>query len=133
MATYARYLAAAESGALGRSNVVFINGTIGWVIEKYLAHEHGLFQHHNPAVGIFKLHKQKKITKRWSAEVIEKFNVAATPTVGLFLLLYTAQRESDVVTMQWQHIDWQHVQDRGGGLDSASPCNAHQPQSDTAH
>lgn len=183
MATYARYLAAAESGALGRSNVVFINGTIGWVIEKYLAHEHGLFQHkpstqrnyrlycdivkreigqfkiidltpvavramrdsiatkhkasvadmcvmmvstlwkfaieherlplgHNPAVGIFKLHKQKKMTKRWSAEVIEKFNVAATPTVrlGLFLLLYTAQRESDVVTMQWQHIDWQHVQ-----------------------
>lgn len=42
MATYARYLAAAESGALGRSNVVFINGTIGWVIEKYLAHEHGV-------------------------------------------------------------------------------------------
>lgn len=29
--------------------------------------------------------------------------------LGLFLLLYTAQRESDVVTMQWQHIDWQHV------------------------
>jgi integrase len=158
------------------------NGTIGWVIEKYLAHEHGLLKHaastqrnyrifcdiikrevgqfkiidltpvsvramrdsinikhkssvadlcvsvvstlwkfaiehlrlalgHNPAVGIFKLHKQKKMTKRWSAEVIEKFSAAATPTVrlGLFLLLYTAQRESDVVTMQWQHIDEEHV------------------------
>ena len=131
-----------KSGALGRNNLVFINGTIGWVIEKYLGHERGLIQHkpstqrnyrlycdvvkreigqfkiidltpvairamrdsvakkhktsvadmcvmmvsalwkfaieyerlplgHNPAVGIFKLHKQKKITKRWSAEVIE--------------------------------------------------------------
>ena len=45
MATYARYLAAAESGALGRNNLVFINGTIGWVIEKYLGHERGLIQH----------------------------------------------------------------------------------------
>ena len=180
---YTRYLADAKSGALGRNNVVFINGTIGWVSEKYLGHEHGLLQHkpstqrnyrlyceavkreigqfkiidltpvavramrdsiaqkhktsvadmcvmmvstlwkfaieherlplgHNPAVGIFKLHKQKKLTKRWSVGVIEKFSTAATPTVrlGLFLLLYTAQRESDVVTMQWQHIDWQHVE-----------------------
>ena len=180
---YTRYLADAKSGALGRDNVVFINGTIGWVIEKYLSHERGVIQHkpstqrnyrlycdivkreigqfkiidltpvavramrdsiakkhkasvadmcvmmvstlwkfaieherlplgHNPAVGIFKLHKQKKITKRWSAEVIDKFSTAATPHVrlGLFLLLYTAQRESDVVTMKWQHIDRQHVE-----------------------
>lgn len=140
---YARYLADAKSGALGRDNVVFINGTIGWVIEKYLGHEHGMKQHkpstqrnyrlycdivkretgqfkiidltpvavramrdaiakmhkasvadmcvtmvstlwkfaieheqmalgHNPAVGIFKLHKQKKLTKRWSIEIIER-------------------------------------------------------------
>jgi integrase len=177
--TYARYLAAAESGALGRNNVVFINGTIGWVIEKYLSHEHGLLKHaastqrnyrlfcdiikreigqfkiadltpvavramrdsislkhkpsvadlcvsvvstlwqyaiehermplgHNPAKGIFKLHKKKRITKRWSQEIIDKFSLAATPSMrlGLYLLLYTAQRESDVVTMQWDHIQW---------------------------
>ena len=179
---YTRYLADAKTGALGRDNVVFINGTIGWVIEKYLGHGHGATQHkpstqrnyrlycdivkreigqfkiidltpvavramrdsiavkhkssvadmcvmmvsalwkfaieherlplgHNPAVGIFKLHKQKKLTKRWAVETIEKFSTAATPTVrlGLFLLLYTAQRESDVVTMQWQHIEGPHI------------------------
>jgi hypothetical protein len=33
---YARYLNAMQDGSLGRNNVTFINGTIGWVIEKYL-------------------------------------------------------------------------------------------------
>jgi integrase len=176
---YTRCLTDAKSGALGRDNVAFINGTIGWVIEKYIGHDHGLTQHkpstqrnyrlycdivkreigqfkiidltlvavramrdsiarkhkpsvadmcvmmvsalwkfaiehermplgHNPAVGIFKLHKQKKLTKRWSVEIIEKFSTAATPSVrlGLFLLLYTAH---DVVTMQWQHIEGPHI------------------------
>jgi len=176
--TYARFLADAESGALGRNNVAFINGTIGWVIEKFIAHEHGLLQWksstqrnyrlycdivkrevgqfkiidltpvavramrdsinvkhktsvadmcvtmvstlwkfaiehqrlplgHNPAQGIFKLHKQKRLTKRWSTEVIEKFRAAGSPVanLGLSLLLYTGQRESDVVAMQWQHIE----------------------------
>jgi hypothetical protein len=42
---YARRLAAAQDGSLGRNNVAFINGTIGWVIEKYLAHDHGLLKH----------------------------------------------------------------------------------------
>lgn len=177
MAAYARYLADAESGALGRNNLVFINGTIGWVIEKYIGHGHGLLKHsasaqrnyrlfcdiikreigqykiadltpvavramrdsinlkhkssvadlcvtivstlwqfaiehqrlplgHNPARGIFKLHKKKRITKRWSQEVIDKFDTAATPIVrlALYLLLYTGQRECDVITMQWDHI-----------------------------
>src|SRR5215470_14796235 len=45
MAAYARFLEMKESGTLGRNNVVFINGTIGWVIEKYLVHEYGLLQH----------------------------------------------------------------------------------------
>jgi integrase len=174
---YARYLNAAQDGSLGRNNVTFINGTIGWVIEKYLAHDHGLLKHsestqknyrffcdiikrevgqfkiadltpvgvramrdsisvkhkpsvadlcvtivsalwqfaiehqrlplgHNPAKGIFKLHKKKRITRRWSSEVIEKFDAAATPSLrlALYLLLYTGQRECDVITMQWDHI-----------------------------
>jgi integrase len=69
---------------------------------------------HNPAVGIFKLHKQKRITKRWSADIIEKFKSAANPIVqlGLSLLLHTGQRESDVVTMQWQHIEAETIRVR---------------------
>jgi integrase len=61
---------------------------------------------HNPARGVFKLHKKKRITKRWSDETIAKFDAAATPAVrlALYLLLYTEQRESDVITMQWSHI-----------------------------
>ena len=174
---YARLLAAVESGTLGRDNVAFIHGTIGWVIEKYLPHEQGLLKHagstqrnyrifcdiikkevgqfkisdltpvavramrdsinvkrktsvadlcvtvvsalwqfaveherlplgHNPAKGIFKLHKKKRITKRWSQEIIDKFDAAATPPVrlALYLLLYTGQRECDDITMQWNHI-----------------------------
>ena len=66
---------------------------------------------HNPAKGISKLHKQKRLTKRWSAEVIEKFRAAANPVarLGLDLLLYTGQRESDVVAMQWDHIDGETI------------------------
>src|SRR5262245_35786082 len=61
---------------------------------------------HNPARGIFRLHKKKKITKRWSNETIAKFDAAATPIVrlALYLLLYTGQRESDVITMRWDDI-----------------------------
>jgi len=177
MAAYARYLALVESGELGRNNLIFINGTIGWVIEKYLAHDQGLLKHsastqrnyrlfcdiikreigqfkiadltpvavramrdsinvkhrtsvadlcvtivstlwqfaiehqrlplgHNPAKGIYKLHTKKRITKRWSQEIIDKFDAAATPPLrlALYLLLYTGQRECDVITMQWDHI-----------------------------
>src|SRR5262249_44856716 len=173
----ARYRRAVDDGSLGRNNVDFINGTIGWIIEKYLAHGQGLLKHsestqknyrffcdiikreigqfqiadltpvavramrdsinvkhkssvadlcvtvvsalwqfatehqrlplgHNPARGIFKLHKKKRITKRWSQEVIDKFDAAATPSLrlALYLLLYTGQRECDVITMQWDHI-----------------------------
>ena len=188
--TYARYLTAVQDGSLGRNNVTFINGTIGWVIEKYLAHDHGLLKHsentqknyrffcdiikreigqfkiadltpvgvrmmrdsinmrhktsvadlcvtivsalwqfaiehqrlplgHNPARDIFKLHKKKKITKRWSDETIAKFDAAATPILrlALYLLLYTGQRECDVITMQWSHIrdDMIHVKQRKTG------------------
>ncbi len=65
---------------------------------------------HNPAIGIFKLHKQKRMTKRWSAEVIEKFKTAAgvVGNLALALLLYTGQRESDVVAMRWDQIKWYH-------------------------
>jgi integrase len=179
---YARYLSAKEIGSIGRDNVTFINGTIGWCVEKYLTHDLGLPQHkpstqrvyrlycelvkrevgqfkisdltpvavramrdsvakkhktsvadmcvmmvstlwkfaiehlrqplgHNPGVGIFKLHKQKRLTKRWSEGVIKKFSAEANAVVrlGFQLLLYTAQRESDVVKMQWSDIDWHHA------------------------
>jgi integrase len=61
---------------------------------------------HNPARGIYKVHKKKRITKRWSQEVIGKFDAVATPPLrlALYLLLYTGQRECDVITMQWEHI-----------------------------
>jgi hypothetical protein len=37
MAAYARYLAAVESGELGRDdNLAYIKGSIGWVIERFL-------------------------------------------------------------------------------------------------
>ena len=41
METYARYLAAAESGALGRNELGYLKGSIGWVIEKFLASDVG--------------------------------------------------------------------------------------------
>lgn len=67
---------------------------------------------HNPARGISKLHKQRKLTKRWSPDVIERFNAAANPIarLGLALLLHTGQRESDAVKMRWADIDWRHAQ-----------------------
>ena len=37
MAAYARYLADVESGALGRKDLGYIKGSIGWVIEKFNA------------------------------------------------------------------------------------------------
>ena len=41
MATYAQYLAGIESGALGRESLGFLKGSIGWVIEKFLASDVG--------------------------------------------------------------------------------------------
>src|SRR3974390_1839335 len=153
LAAYARYL---ESAAIGRNNFAFLPGSIGNVIEKYLAHGLGLLQHktatqrayrlycdivkaevgqfkiadltpvavralrnavavkhkasvadmcvmicsalwkfaidqlnlplgHNPARGISKLHKQKRLTKRWSPDVIERFNAAANAIARLGL------------------------------------------------
>ena len=61
---------------------------------------------HNPTKGVLRLHKKKRITLRWSQEIIDKFDEAATPSLrlALNLLLYTGQRESDVTTMRWDHI-----------------------------
>src|SRR5262245_8366771 len=40
--TYARYLAAVESGVLGRNeNLAYLKGSIGWVIEKFLSSDVG--------------------------------------------------------------------------------------------
>jgi integrase len=63
-----------------------------------------------PRSALPRVHKQKRLTRRWSRAVIEKFSETANEVVrlGFYLLLYTAQRESDVVTMKWQDIDWQH-------------------------
>ena len=41
METYARYLAAAESGTLGRKELGCLKGSIGWVIEKFLGSDVG--------------------------------------------------------------------------------------------
>jgi hypothetical protein len=67
---YARLLAAVESGTLGRDNVVFIHGTIGSVIEKYLAHQQGLLKargKHPAELPDFLRHHQER---SWSIQNI---------------------------------------------------------------
>jgi len=41
MATYARYLTAAEKGELGRTDLGYLKVSIGWVVEKFLASDVG--------------------------------------------------------------------------------------------
>ena len=175
---YARYLAAAESGALGRDeNLVYLKGSIGWVIEKFIASDVGFkklkagtqrnyrrwldtikaevgrfqikdltpvavramrdsvkiksaattadmcvmvisvlwkfaieFCHlelgHNPAIGVARVHTERKSHEPWPDHVIAKALAAADAIsrLALFLLLYTGQREGDVIRMKWSNL-----------------------------
>lgn len=177
MAAYARYLAAAESGTLGRKDLGYLKGSIGWGIEKFLVSdvgfrklrpgtqrnyrrwlvtikaEIGQFQFHdltpigvramrdgikvksaattadacvmvasvlwqfaiefcqlplghNPAHGVARVHTEKKSHQPWPDHVVNKALVAgdATLRLALNLLLYTGQREGDVIRMKWDDI-----------------------------
>ena len=117
---YARYLAAAESGALGRDeNLVYLKGSIGWVIEKFIASDVGFkklkagtattadmcvmvisvlwkfaieFCHlelgHNPALGVARVHTERKSHEPWPDHVIAK----ALAARSLFALVHWATR-----------------------------------------
>jgi integrase len=177
METYARYLAAVESGALGRKELGYLKGSIGWVVEKFLGSDVGFgklkpgtqrnyrrwldtikaevgqfqinnltpvgvralrdsirlksapttadacimvasvlwqfaieFCHlplgHNPAHGVARVHSEKKSHKPWPGHVIDKAVSAADPVLrlALYLLLFTGQREGDVIRMKWNDI-----------------------------
>jgi integrase len=177
MATYAQYLAGIESGALGREGLGYLKGSIGWVIEKFLASdvgfrklrpgsqrnyrrwldtikaEVGQFQidnltpaavramrdsikiksaatsadacvmvvsvlwkfatefcqlplGHNPAHGVARVHTDKKSHQPWPDHVVDKALTASDVILrlALHLLLYTGQREGDVVRMKWDDI-----------------------------
>jgi len=64
---------------------------------------------HNPAVGIkcYKSHGEGFHT--WTEEEIAQFEawhpLGTKPRLALALLLYTAQRRSDVVRIGWQHVN----------------------------
>lgn len=177
MAAYARYLADAESGALGRKDLGYIKGSIGWVIEKFLASdvgfgklkpgsqrnyrrwldtikaEIGQFQisnltpvgvramrdsirlksapttadacvmvvsvlwsyaiefcqlplGHNPAHGVARVHTERTSRQPWPDHVVDRALVKADSILrlALYLLLFTGQREGDVIRMKWNDI-----------------------------
>src|SRR5262245_22038987 len=177
MATYARYLAAAESGELGRTVLGYLKGSIGWVIEKFLACDVGFgklkpgtqrnyrrwldtikaeigrfqiadltpiavramrdsikvksaattadmcvmvvsvlwkfateFCHlplgHNPALGVARVHTNKKSREAWPDHVVGKLLASPDPALQLAisLLVHTGQREGDVIRMKWNDI-----------------------------
>jgi integrase len=175
---YARLLAALESGAIGRDeNLAYLKGSIGWVIEKFIASDVGLkklkpgtqrnyrrwldkikaevgrFQikdlspvavramrdsirvksapttadmcvmvvsvlwqfaiefcqlplGHNPAHGVARVHTDRKSHKPWPDHVVDKALTAsdAILCLAVSLLLYTGQREGDVIRMKWADI-----------------------------
>lgn len=61
----------------------------------------------NPAKGVSMLEGKRPPRQPWPADMIEKFRAAADPeTLLLFeMLLGTGQRVSDVLRMQWGHIE----------------------------
>lgn len=65
----------------------------------------------NPTHGISKVHRTHKAREPWPADLIERFDAAATEPVRLamLLLLYTGQRRSDVVRMTWAAFDGKSI------------------------
>lgn len=181
--TYARYLAAIESGVFGRNeNLAYLKGSIGWVIERFLSSDAGFkklkpgsqrnyrrwldtikaevgrfqikdltpvavramrdsikvklapttadscvmvvsvlwkfaieFCHlelgHNPALGVARVHTDKKSREAWPDDVVTKMLTREDPVLrlALHLLLYTGQREGDVVRMKWDDIRGEEI------------------------
>lgn len=61
---------------------------------------------HNPAHGVARVHTDGKSHEPWPDDVIDKLLAAADAILRLavYLLLYTGQREGDVVAMKWDDI-----------------------------
>ena len=62
----------------------------------------------NPAIGVKRYRKHGEGYHTWSEAEIAQFQakhpIDTRPGLALALLLYTAQRRSDVVRMGWQHV-----------------------------
>src|SRR5262249_11753251 len=61
---------------------------------------------HNPAHGVARVHTEKKSREPWPDHVVMKMLAANDPVLrlALHLLLYTGQREGDVIRMKWDDI-----------------------------
>jgi integrase len=61
----------------------------------------------NPTAGISRLHKVKKEHQPWPDDALTAFeaNAPGHLRLAVMLLLYTGQRRSDVVKMQWSQFD----------------------------
>ena len=61
---------------------------------------------HNPAHVVARVHTDRKSHKPWPDEVVDKALTVSDPTLhlALSLLLYTGQREGDVIKMKWTDI-----------------------------
>jgi integrase len=60
----------------------------------------------NSTTGIMRVHGEHKAHKRWPMQVIEAFYAKANRVMrlALYLLLYTGQREIDVIAMKWTDV-----------------------------
>src|SRR5262249_10461285 len=61
---------------------------------------------HNPAHGVARVHTEKKSRQPWPDDVVTKMLALDDPVLRLAvsLLLYTGQREGDVIRMKWDDI-----------------------------
>jgi integrase len=61
---------------------------------------------HNPATGVARVHTDRKSHKPWPDHVVDKalIDSDAILRLAVSLLLYTGQREGDVIRMKWADI-----------------------------
>jgi integrase len=76
----------------------------------------------NPAIGVKRYRKRGEGYHTWSEAEIAQFQakhpIDTRPGLALALLLYTAQRRSDVVRMGWQHVRGEAIAVRQEKTDS---------------
>jgi integrase len=88
---------------------VMLLGMLWTYAKEHLAMDIGI----NPAGDIARLHRREWSHEPWPEEVIAKFEAEAQPKLiaqlALALLLYTAQRGSDVVRMKWSDYDGTYI------------------------
>jgi integrase len=81
----------------------------------------------NPRHGISRIHKVRRGHEPWPEAVIEAFDKAAPPRLRLAmkLALYTGQRRSDLVLMDWSRFDGKFIEVRQQKTDEllSIPCH----------